>query len=50
MVSLGVLSPDVFEEWLVEERVYLQGLTKEPMVETLQMEYYQKLVNLRDSE
>jgi len=40
----------VFEEWREEERVYLEGLQKEPITETLEMEYYQKLVNLHVSE
>jgi hypothetical protein len=34
---------DVFGDWLNEEKEYLQGLKTE--TETLQMEYYQKLVN-----
>ncbi|KAG0708391.1 hypothetical protein DFH29DRAFT_1045059 [Suillus ampliporus] len=32
-----------------EEKVYLQGLCTEPELETLQMEYWQKLVNLSAS-
>ncbi|KAG0701651.1 hypothetical protein DFH29DRAFT_925671, partial [Suillus ampliporus] len=32
-----------------EEKIYLQGLTREPEDETLQMEYWQKLVNLTAS-
>jgi hypothetical protein len=44
MADLEVPSPAVFEEWLVEERVYLNSLTKEPLIETLKMEYYLKLV------
>jgi hypothetical protein len=50
MKDLGVSDEGVFETWLEEERVYLQGLKKEPSEETLQMEYYQKLVNLWASE
>lgn len=50
MADLDITDPAVFEEWLEEERVYLTGLAKEPIQETLQMEYYQKLVNLRESE
>jgi hypothetical protein len=50
MKDLGVSDEGVFEMWLEEERVYLQGLKKEPSEETLQMEYYQKLVNLWASE
>ncbi|KAF8132147.1 hypothetical protein K438DRAFT_1694684, partial [Mycena galopus ATCC 62051] len=50
MASLGVESRSVFEMWLEKEKVYLESLTKEPAQETLQMEYYQKLVNLADHE
>lgn len=49
MVDLQI-NESVFEEWLIEEREYLQGLRKEPEQETLQMEYWQKLVNLQGSE
>ncbi|KAJ6459907.1 hypothetical protein C8R45DRAFT_1056176 [Mycena sanguinolenta] len=48
MANLGVESRSVFEEWLEKEKTYLESLTKEPAHETLQMEYYQKLVNLAD--
>ena len=47
---MGILTVDVFEDWLKEGREYLQGLKTEPEVETLQMEYYQKLINLHASE
>jgi hypothetical protein len=50
MKDLGILDVGVFETWLQEEREYLQGLKKEPVEETLQMEYYQRLVNLWASE
>ncbi|KAF7358610.1 hypothetical protein MSAN_01199700 [Mycena sanguinolenta] len=50
MVNLGVESRSVFEEWLEKEKGYLESLTKEPAHETLQMEYYQKLVNLAEYE
>ena len=50
MKDLGISGEGVFESWLVEERQYLQGLKKEPVEETLQMEYYQKLANLWSSE
>ncbi|KAF7984573.1 hypothetical protein HWV62_13791 [Athelia sp. TMB] len=46
MNDLNITDTTVFEEWRKEERVYLQNLSKEPMQETLQMEYYQRLVNL----
>jgi len=49
MLDMGISSVDVFEDWLKEEREYLQGLKTEPEVETLQMEYFQKLVNFHAS-
>lgn len=47
MVQLHVKDRAVFEMWmwLAAERCFL-----EPLKETLQMEYYQKLVNLADHE
>ncbi|KAF8214563.1 hypothetical protein K438DRAFT_2137804 [Mycena galopus ATCC 62051] len=50
MASMGVATQSVFETWLEKEKEYLAGLSKEPVQETLQMEYYQKLVNLLDHE
>ncbi|KAJ7748011.1 hypothetical protein B0H14DRAFT_3897197 [Mycena olivaceomarginata] len=50
MVLMGVASRSVFETWLEKEKGYLASLLKEPAEETLQMEYYQKLVNLQDYE
>jgi hypothetical protein len=50
MKNLGVETEAAFEGWLEEEYAYLSGLLKEPLEETLQMEYYQKLVSLEDSE
>lgn len=49
MADLQISDPAVFEQWREEERVYLQGLSQEPLQETLEMEYYQKLVNLSAS-
>jgi len=49
MTDLRITDAKVFDEWREEERVYLEGLQKEPITETLEMEYYQKLVNLRAS-
>ncbi|TEB31942.1 hypothetical protein FA13DRAFT_1843167, partial [Coprinellus micaceus] len=44
----GISNPkDVFHAWLKEEHDYLTGLSKEPLEETLQMEYYQRLINLK---
>lgn len=50
MRDLRVESRAVFEEWLEREKTYLQTLSKEPLEETMEMEYYQKLVNLQDAE
>lgn len=50
MADLGITGNAIFEEWLTEEREYLEGLKKEPLIETMQMEYYQQLVNLWHSE
>lgn len=50
MRSLGVPNRDVFKSWLAAERECLKKLSTEPLEETLQMEYYQKLVNLYDHE
>jgi hypothetical protein len=50
MKDLGITDDRVFETWIQEERTYLQGLKKEPVDETLQMEYYQRLINLWASE
>ncbi|KAJ7818940.1 hypothetical protein B0H13DRAFT_2378621 [Mycena leptocephala] len=50
MAAMGVESRSVFETWLEREKDYLSSLLKEPEHETLQMEYYQKLVNLLDHE
>jgi hypothetical protein len=43
---------DRSHEWLVEEKMYLQGLknTGKTSEETLEMEYVQKLVNLSASQ
>lgn len=50
MRDLQISDLKVFEEWREEEKIYLEGLSKEPITETLEMEYYQKLINLRASE
>ncbi|KAG2337491.1 hypothetical protein BDR05DRAFT_978479 [Suillus weaverae] len=49
MQDLRVRDVSVFECWLDEEKAYLKGLTREPEEETLQMEYWQRLVNLSAS-
>ena len=50
MAALEVANGAVFEEWVKEERTYLKGLTREPLEETEQMAYYQKLVDLNAAE
>ncbi|KAJ6510311.1 hypothetical protein DFH09DRAFT_1435255 [Mycena vulgaris] len=52
MRSEGVEDYAVFKEWLEEEKTYLLGLKHAPKtnVETLEMEYVQKLVNLSASQ
>ncbi|KAJ3775255.1 hypothetical protein FB446DRAFT_638291 [Lentinula raphanica] len=50
MTDLGIPSVETFNQWLEEERDYLNSLKKEPPEETLQMEYYKKLVKLQDAE
>jgi hypothetical protein len=50
MRNMRVESRAVFAEWLEKEKTYLQTLSKEPPEETMDMEYYQKLVNLQDAE
>ncbi|KAG2135775.1 hypothetical protein DEU56DRAFT_737641 [Suillus clintonianus] len=49
MCELGLADDSVFNRWLAEERNYLMSLNHEPKHETLQMEYWQKLVNLAAS-
>ncbi|KAG1724205.1 uncharacterized protein EDB91DRAFT_1239991 [Suillus paluster] len=49
MQDINVTEESTFNEWLKEEKVYLQGLCTEPELKTLQMEYWQKLVNLSAS-
>ena len=46
MAGLNISDSRVFEEWWQEEKAYLDALQKEPIAETLEMEYYQKLINL----
>ncbi|KXN81578.1 hypothetical protein AN958_04417 [Leucoagaricus sp. SymC.cos] len=42
----NIADVQVFYDWLKEECSYLVGLATEPQEEMLQMDYYQKLVNL----
>ncbi|KAG2060497.1 hypothetical protein BDR06DRAFT_979333 [Suillus hirtellus] len=49
MQELSVMDESELELWLENEHVYLLSHTHEPEQETLQMEYWQKLVNLSTS-
>ncbi|KAG1902578.1 uncharacterized protein F5891DRAFT_1127555 [Suillus fuscotomentosus] len=46
MHNLNITHESIFEDWLTEEKTYLQSLRTKPEHEMLQMEYWQKLVNL----
>ena len=42
----GITDPTIFRTWLDEEKMYLSDLLREPPEETLEMEYYERLVQL----
>ncbi|KAF8150127.1 hypothetical protein B0H34DRAFT_757442 [Crassisporium funariophilum] len=48
--KLGAEDEETVEGWLKEEGEYLQGLSKEPLQETREMEYYKLLMVLCKSE
>ena len=48
--DLDIIDMCMFSVWLEEKWDYLKELLKEPIHEMQEMEYYQKLVNLYDSE
>ncbi|KAJ6608349.1 hypothetical protein B0H10DRAFT_2166594 [Mycena sp. CBHHK59/15] len=50
MKSNDIQSFSVFDTWIKEEYDFLSIRDKEPMVETLEMEYYQKLINFNAAE
>ena len=50
MLNLEITDHTVFNKWLEEEKMYLEGLVKELEEETLQINYYQKLLTLWSSE
>jgi hypothetical protein len=50
LVKVGCQDMAMVKEWLKEEERYLRGLSKEPLEETLEMEYYKLLLNLGASE
>jgi len=47
--ELNITDNSVFHAWLTEERAYLLSWKKEPEEETVQMTYWQRLVNLAAS-
>jgi hypothetical protein len=50
MQDQGIANTSVFQDWLAEEKTYLESLSREPLQESLAMEYWQKLVNLAASQ
>ncbi|KAF8984365.1 hypothetical protein BDQ17DRAFT_1260863 [Cyathus striatus] len=50
MLEQGIEGPEVFNSQLNEEQQYLLRLSKEPIQEILEMDYYQKLINYKSSE
>ena len=50
LTKVGASSAEVVKEWLKEEEIYLRGLSKEPLEETLEMEYYKILESLHITE
>jgi hypothetical protein len=50
LASLGATDANIVKTWLQEEEEYLRGLSKEPVEETLEMEYYKMLTDLYTSE
>jgi hypothetical protein len=50
LTKAGASSGDAVKGWLQEEEAYLHGLSKEPLEETLEMEYYKMLESLRVTE
>ena len=48
--KVGAANRDIVQSWLCEEEIYLRGLSKEPLEETLEMEYYKMVMNFRASE
>ena len=50
MKAHDISKTNVFSTWLLEEKAYLQSLKQEPLEETMQIEYYQRLVTLSEYE
>ncbi|KAF9232688.1 hypothetical protein BU15DRAFT_90591 [Melanogaster broomeanus] len=49
MWDLNITNKSVFDTWRLEEKVYLESLSREPEVETHQMKYWERLVKLSAS-
>lgn len=47
MKQRGIADPSIFVTWLEEEKDYLEGLLTEPVVETLEMDYYEARIKLQ---
>ena len=45
MIDMEITNTNVFDTWIEEEGQYLEDLKREPPLETLWMEYFQKLIN-----
>jgi hypothetical protein len=50
LLKVGARDTDIVKDWLKEEEIYLRGLSREPLEETLEMEYYKLLLSLNVSE
>ena len=50
LIKVGAVDGVTVESWLREEETYLRGLSKEPLEETLEMEYYKMVMNVHMSE
>jgi hypothetical protein len=50
LTKVGVVDGVTVEGWLREEETYLRGLSKEPLEETLEMEYFKMVMNMHMSE
>ena len=48
--QVGSRNGDIVDTWLIEERTYLEGLKRELLEETLEMEYYKLVQSLLNSE
>ena len=46
LTKVGAVDRVTVKDWLREEETYLRGLSKEPLEETLEMEYYKMVVNV----